>query len=156
MPQVSQTDLTEIRRISRKKSVRKLAKAVKADLDKETLSRMVSGYLVLKANGHPDSDFGKYLATKERSKTFRFAFKAAGSVLPSLLTDGEFRSLVMNTRKNMKRKSEEEQEKQREPQLQVAKAPDNAAKVGPVDVTIKRDAMAQGAQPPPNNPEDDA
>ncbi len=106
----------------------------------------MSAYLVLKANGHPDSDFVSYLTRKETGSTVKLGLKLAAAVGPSLLTDGEFRSLVMNTRKEMKREKQEKEQKQREPQMEAARAPKNRRKVGPVTVTMEKDAQKKGEE----------
>ena len=132
----------EIRRISQNKSIGKLSSAIRKDLDQKTLSKMVSAYLVLKANGHPDKDFVSFLTRKETKTTLKLGFKMATAVAPSLLTDGEFRSLVMGTRKQMKKEKQEKERKQREPQMEVEKAPKHRTKIGPVIVTESQQAAA--------------
>ena len=134
---ISETDVEEIKRISTKKSIRKVSRAILQDLDRDMLARIIAAYLVLKANGHTDSDFTKYLTTKETGKTLKLGFGAAGAVLPSLLTDGEFRSLVMNTRKQMKAQKERKEEEQRKAQAKLESEPKNVAKVGPVTVKME-------------------
>ncbi|MHB8565601.1 MAG: hypothetical protein ACYC7D_04055 [Nitrososphaerales archaeon] len=126
---VTNADVLEIRRLSENKSIRKLSQDIRKDLDQETLSKLMSAYLVLKANGHSDSDFVNYLTRKQTGSTFKLGFKLAAAVAPSLLTDGEFRSLVMNTRKEMKKEKREKEQKQKEPQEEAAKAPKNRPKV---------------------------
>jgi hypothetical protein len=139
---VSEKDAEEINRISKKKSIQKVSNAVLEDLDREMLSRIISAYMVLKANGHTDADLVKYLATKETKKTLKLGFGAAGALLPSLLTDGEFRGLVMNTRKQMKRQKEEKEEEQRRPQKELESEPKNVTKVGPVTVKVDPNALS--------------
>ena len=139
---ITEPDATEIRRIANNKSIRKLSSSIKKDLDRETLSKILSAYLVLKANGHTDKDFVNYLTRKETGSTFRLGFKMAGAVAPALLIDGEFRSLVMNTRKEMKKEKEIKEEKQRKPQKRVEHLPKNRTKIGPVTVTMKSDAAS--------------
>jgi hypothetical protein len=134
---VTDNDVREIERISRKGSIQKLSNTLLKDLNRDILSRMISSYMVLKANGHPDSDFAKYLTTKETKKVLKLGFGAAGTLLPSLLTDGEFRSLVMNTRKQMKRQKQESEQKQRRPQEKLADEPKNVAKIGPLTVKAR-------------------
>jgi hypothetical protein len=134
---LSNEDVRNIDRIARKKPIQKISNAVLEDLDRDSLARMISAYMVLKANGHTDADFLKYLTTKETKKVLKLGFGAAGAMLPSLLTDGEFRSLIMNTRKQMKRQKEEKEEEQREPQRRLEQEPKNETKVGPVKVTAR-------------------
>jgi hypothetical protein len=133
---ISEADVLEIKRLASKKSIKKIAKELRKDLDRETLALIISAYLVLKANGHPDGDLMKYLTRKETRKTLKLGFEAGKAVLPALLTDGEFRSLVMNTRKQMKKQKQIKEEKQREPQQRVSSEPDNEAKIGPVKVKL--------------------
>jgi hypothetical protein len=134
---VSDADVKEIKRLSQKKSLRKLSRVILEDLDRDTISRMMSAYLVLKANGHTDPDVIKYLTTKETKRALKIGFGAAGTVLPALLTDSEFRSLVMGTRKQMKKQKEMNDEKQRETQLALEKEPKNVQKVGPLTVKFQ-------------------
>ncbi|MHB1909084.1 MAG: hypothetical protein ACYCQJ_09490 [Nitrososphaerales archaeon] len=95
------SDIAEIERISRKKSVQKISHSVVSSLDEETLSTMISSYLVLKAHGHPDSDLMTFFVRNKTSKALKLGVKAGIATLPSLLTDNELRSLIMNTRKQM-------------------------------------------------------
>jgi hypothetical protein len=112
---LTETDIVEIVRISRKKSVRKIASTIIKDLDQETLGSLISAYLVLKAHGHPDSDLVKYLATNLTGKTLKLGLKAGGSTLPSIITDGELRSLMLQTRAQMNRKKNENLKKATQP-----------------------------------------
>ncbi len=98
---LSEADIAEIDRISKKKSVRKISYSIINSLDKETLSTLISSFLVLKAHGHPDSDLIKFLATKKIGKTLRLGLKAGSSALPLILTDSELRSLMLKTRAQM-------------------------------------------------------
>jgi hypothetical protein len=104
---LSEFDLAEIERISRKKSVRKVAHAVINSLDKDTLSTLISTFLVLKAHGHPDSDLIRYLATKKTGKTLKLGFKAGGPALSSIISDSEFRSLMLRARQQMNKQKQE-------------------------------------------------
>jgi hypothetical protein len=145
---VSEQDVREINRIASKKSIQKISKAMLEDLDRDMLARMISAYMVLKANGHPDNDMVKYLTTKETKKTLKLGFGAAGAVLPSLLTDSEFRALVSRTRKQMKRQKEEKEEEQRRTQQELEDKPKNVAKIGPVTVTVAPDALSVEKEAP--------
>jgi hypothetical protein len=109
---VSELDVEEINRIAGKKSIQRVSKAVLEDLDRETLARIISAYMVLRANGHRDNDLIKYLTTKETKKALKLGFGAASAVLASLIGDAEFRSLVMGTRKQMKKQKELSEEEQ--------------------------------------------
>jgi hypothetical protein len=134
---VTDEDVREIERISRKQSIQKLSNTLLKDLNRDLLSRMIAAYMVLKANGHNDADFAKYLTTKETKKLLKLGFGAASALLPSLLTDGEFRSLLMNTRKQMQRQKKESEAKQREPQQKLAEEPKNVVKIGPVTLKAR-------------------
>ena len=113
---ISEEDVAEISRLAEKKSIMNISKALLEHLDRETLSRMMSSYLVLKAHGHPDKDFVNYLTTKETGKTFKLGFAAARAFLPAMLTDGELRDLVMSTRKQMNKEKEEKEYDERLPE----------------------------------------
>ncbi len=77
---VTDGDVSEIERISRKQSIKKLSDTLLKDLNRELLSRMISAYMVLKANGHTDADVAKYLTTKESKKVLELGFGAGGRV----------------------------------------------------------------------------
>lgn len=102
-------DLAEIERISRKKSVRKVSRTIIKDLDTETLSMLLASFMVLKAHGHEDSDFVKYVSKK--SPTLKLGIKAGTSILPQLLTDSELRSLIMKTREQINKQKKRSQAK---------------------------------------------
>lgn len=138
---ISKEDIEEIARISQKKSIRKLSKAVLDDLDREMLSRMICAYLVLKANGHPDGDFARYLITKETRKVMKLGFGTAGVLLPSLLTDGEFRSLVMNTRKQLNKQRKKREAEKKRLQEKLEEEPKNAIKIGGVTIRFSPNAL---------------
>jgi hypothetical protein len=142
---LTEEDVKEIARISQKKSIQRVSKAVLGDLDRDMLSRMISAYMVLKANGHTDSDFIKYLTTKETRKVLKLGFGAAGALLPSLLTDGEFRSLVMSTRRQMKKQKQEKEEEQRRAQKKLEEEPKNIAQIGPITVKAEPNANLSGS-----------
>jgi hypothetical protein len=119
-----------------------MSDSILKDLDAETLAKMISAFLVLKANGHPDNDMVSFLMRKDTKTTMKLGFKMSASILPSLLTDSEFRSLVWGTYSQLKKQKERKNEKQRKPQKALAKAPKNRAKVGPVTVTVEPQATA--------------
>jgi hypothetical protein len=106
---LSPADLSEIERISRKKSVRKVSRTIIKDLDQEALSSLIASFIVLKAHGHSDSDFVKYVSTK--SPTLKLGIKAGTSILPQLLTDSELRSLIMKTREQINKQKKRNQSK---------------------------------------------
>jgi hypothetical protein len=136
MPPLSERDIAEIKRISQKKPVRNLAHNIRKDLDRETLGKMISAYLVLKANGHTDRDFANYVMTKETRRTLRLALAGARAAAPSFLTDSEFRSLVLKTWGEMRAAKKEREEEQRQKQRQLEKASKNVVKAGPMTVTM--------------------
>jgi hypothetical protein len=103
---LSEADIAEIERISRKKSVRRVSHSIVNYLDKDTLSMLVSSFLVLKAHGHPDSDLIKYLATK--SKTLQLGLKVGSSALPSIFSDSELRSLMLKTRQQLNKQKQKD------------------------------------------------
>ncbi|MGI0092325.1 MAG: hypothetical protein ACREBS_11510 [Nitrososphaerales archaeon] len=137
---LSDSDIAEIVRISEKKSIRRIVKGIRKDLDREMLSKMISAYLVLKANGHSDNEFANYLTRRETKKMLKLGFTASKSALPALLTDGEFRSLVINTRKQMKKHKGIQEEEQRRVQQEIAekRSDKSVAKVGAVTVTMNQ------------------
>jgi hypothetical protein len=72
-----------------------LAESVLRGLDEETISKLMAAFLYLKSNGHPDSDFGKFIAKKELWGTLAIGLNVIGAFIPAILFDAEFRNLVM-------------------------------------------------------------
>jgi hypothetical protein len=99
---------------------------------------------VLKANGHSDSEFVRYLTTKETKKVLKLGFGAAGAALPSFLLDGEFRSLVMKTRKQLKSQKQKAEDEQIQTQQKLMEVPKNVAKIGPVLVSANSAVFESG------------
>ena len=99
---LSEDDLKEIDRISGKKSVRKVSKTLLKDLDNRTLSLLIASYIVLKAKGHTDADFVKYVS--RRSTALKLGVMAGASIAPRLIVDREFRSLLAKTSKELNKK----------------------------------------------------
>jgi hypothetical protein len=139
---VTEADKEKILRISNNKSIVKLSSALKKDLNKEVLTKMISAFLVLKANGHPDRDLVRYFTRREKKMSAKLGFKTAGTVAPSLLIDGEFRSLVMGTRRQMKHEKKEKEQRQRDTQKSLEKAPKNKARIGSRTITVSREASS--------------
>jgi hypothetical protein len=103
---LSEADISEIERISKKKSVRKISNSIIHNLNRETLATLIASFLVLKAHGHADSDLIKYLATNRIGKTLKLGLKTGSSALPSILTDSELRSLILKTRAQMNKQKQ--------------------------------------------------
>jgi hypothetical protein len=94
---VTDEEVAQIKRLARSSSVLGLSDAVLRGLDEYTLSRIIAGYLYFKSNGRPDKDFAMYLGTKEIWSTLTIGLNVMGAVIPALLFDKEFRTLVMKT-----------------------------------------------------------
>jgi hypothetical protein len=92
---VDDQEKMQINRLERSTSIRNLAESVLKGLDEETVSRLMAAFLYLKSNGHPDSDFAKFIAKKELWGTLSIGLNVMGAFIPAILFDSEFRNLVM-------------------------------------------------------------
>ncbi|GEM_PF-2075070 len=92
--EITPSDVDSIRRLSRKRAVKRISSTLLKKLNPEMLARLMAAYIVLKSNGHPDSDFVKYLVAKEsRSIFLGIGFNLLVALSSSLLSDSEFRKL---------------------------------------------------------------
>lgn len=92
---IDDQEKSQINRLERSASIMNLAESVSRGLDDETISRILAAFLYLKSNGHPDSDFGKFIAKKELWGTLAIGLNVMGAFIPAILFDSEFRNLVM-------------------------------------------------------------
>jgi hypothetical protein len=90
-------EIFQIKRLANSTSIRGLSDAVIRSLDESSLSRIIAGYLYLKANRRPDKDFATYLATKELWSTLSIGLNVMGAILPAMIFDKEFRTLALKT-----------------------------------------------------------
>ncbi|MGI0092326.1 MAG: hypothetical protein ACREBS_11515, partial [Nitrososphaerales archaeon] len=89
---VTDSEAEQIKRLARSNWVLGISDAVLRSLDDETLSRLIAGYLYVKANGRPDKDFATFLATKELWSTLAIGLNVMGAVIPAMIFDKEFRT----------------------------------------------------------------
>jgi hypothetical protein len=94
---VTDSEINQIKRLSKSNWVLGISDSVLRSLDKKTLSRIMSGYLYMKSSGRPDKDFVGYLAMKELWSTATIGINVMAAVIPAMLFDNEFRTLAMKT-----------------------------------------------------------
>lgn len=84
-----------IDKLEQSPSIINLSQSLLRGLDEDTVARLMSAFLYLKANGHHDSEFAKFIATKELWGTLTIGLNVVGAFIPAMLFDKEFRALVM-------------------------------------------------------------
>jgi hypothetical protein len=94
---VTDAEITQINRLSRSNWVIGIADSVLRSLDRETLAKMIGGYLYFKSNGRSEKDFIGYMTKKELWATAAIGLNVMSAVIPALLFDKEFRMLAMKT-----------------------------------------------------------
>jgi hypothetical protein len=94
---VTEDEIAQIKRLSRSNWVIGIADSVLKSLDRQTVSKMMSGYLYFKSNGRPDKDFVGYVTKKELWSTVAIGLNVMSAVIPAMLFDKEFRTLAMKT-----------------------------------------------------------
>lgn len=92
---VSNDEKLQIDRLEVSPSIMNLSQSVLRGLDEDTIARLMAAFLYLKSGGHPDSDFAKFIGTKEFWGTLTIGLNVMGAFIPAMLFDDEFRSLVM-------------------------------------------------------------
>jgi hypothetical protein len=94
---ITDSEVNQVKRLSRSASVLSITEAVQRSLDEETLSRIIASFLYFKSNGKPDKDFVEYIGTKELWNTLAIGLNVMGAFLPALIFDKEFRVLAMKS-----------------------------------------------------------
>ena len=102
---LSSSDVAEIQKLSSSPSFLKLADSILKDLDRDTLAEFLAGYLYFKSKGRANSDFAFFLATKKFSKLAMITINVLAVLLPGLLFDKAFRSVIFGAGKKSTRKS---------------------------------------------------
>ncbi|MHB1908813.1 MAG: hypothetical protein ACYCQJ_08060 [Nitrososphaerales archaeon] len=92
---ITKDEKIEIDRLEQSPSIINLSQSVLRGLDEDTVARLMSAFLYLKANNRPDSEFAKFMATKELWGTLTIGLNVMGAFIPAMLCDKEFRALVM-------------------------------------------------------------
>ena len=94
---MTDAEVAQIKRLSRSNWVLGISDSVLRSLDQETVAKMTSGYLYFKSNGRPDRDFIGYMTKKELWATAAIGLNVMSAVIPAMLFDKEFRTLVMKS-----------------------------------------------------------
>jgi hypothetical protein len=90
------SDAEEIQRLSSSPSFLRLTDSILASFDRDTLAEFLAGYLYFKSKGRTDSDFALFVMTKKFGKVIRIAMKVVAALIPGLLFDKEFRSVIFS------------------------------------------------------------
>lgn len=72
-----------------------LSDSILKSLDRNTLAGFLAGYLYFKSKGRTNSDFALFIMTKKFGKTVRIAMNITAALVPGLLFDKAFRSVIM-------------------------------------------------------------
>jgi len=71
-----------------------LTDSILINFDRKTLAEFLAGYLYFKSKGRPNSDFAFFIMTKKFGKTVRIAMNITAALVPGLLFDKAFRSVI--------------------------------------------------------------
>lgn len=91
---MSSTDEAEIQRLSSSPSFLRLADSILLSLDRDTLAEFLAGYLYFKSKGRTNGDFAFFVATKKFGKGVTIAMNVIVALIPGLLFDKAFRSVI--------------------------------------------------------------
>ena len=92
---LASSDAAEIQKLSTSPSFLKLADSILQNMDRDTLAEFLAGYLYLKSNERSNNDFTFFLATKKFPKLAMISMNVLAVVLPGLLLDKAFRSVIL-------------------------------------------------------------
>jgi hypothetical protein len=73
----------------------RLADSILISLDRETLAEFLAGYLYFKSKGRTNGDFAVFVMTKKFGKGVTIGMNVILGLLPGLLFDKEFRSVIL-------------------------------------------------------------
>ncbi|MHB1868406.1 MAG: hypothetical protein ACYCPP_05615 [Nitrososphaerales archaeon] len=105
---LTSSDAAEIQKLSSSTSFLKLADSILQNMDRDTLAEFLAGYLYFKSNEGSNSDFAFFLATKKFPKIAMISMNVLAVVLPGLLLDKAFRSVILGAAAKSSKKSERE------------------------------------------------
>ena len=100
---LSSSDSEEIRKLSTSPSFLKLSDSILQNLDRDTLSELLAGYFYFKSNGRSNSDFAFFMATHKFSKVATITLSVLAVMLPGLILDKAFRSVIFRAAKSSKK-----------------------------------------------------
>ena len=93
---MNNSDSQEIRRLSSSPSFLGLADSILASFDRDTLAEFLAGYLYFKSKGRTNTDFAFFVMTKKFGKGVRIAMHITAALVPGLLFDKAFRSVILS------------------------------------------------------------
>jgi hypothetical protein len=88
------SDAEEIQRLSSSASFLELSDSILTSFDRKTLAEFLAGYLYFRSKGKTNSDFAFFIMTKKFGKTVRIAMNITSALVPGLLFDKAFRSVI--------------------------------------------------------------
>ena len=94
---LSSSDEAEIQRLSSSPSFLRLADSILLSLDRDTLAELIAGYLYFKSRGRTNGDFAFFVATRKFRKGVTIAMNVIVALIPGLLFDKAFRSVIFTT-----------------------------------------------------------
>lgn len=104
--ELSDSDAQEIQRLSSSPSFLRLADSILTSFDRDTLAEFLAGYLYFESKGGSRSDYARFLLTKKFGKGIRITMKILAALIPGLLFDKAFRSVVFGAAANSFGKSQ--------------------------------------------------
>lgn len=78
----------------------RLADSILASFDRDTLAEFLAGYLYFESKGGSRFDYALFLATKKFGMGLRIAMNILAAIVPGLLFDKVFRSVVFGAAVN--------------------------------------------------------
>jgi len=95
------SDAEEIERLSSSTPFLELTDSILRSFDRKTLSEYLAGYLYFMSKGRTNSDFVLFIMTKKFGKTVRIAMDITAGLVPGLLFDKAFRSVIFASSKKL-------------------------------------------------------
>jgi hypothetical protein len=92
--ELGDSDAKEIEKLSSSPSFLGLADSLLKSFDRDTLAEFLAGYLYFRSKGRTNSDFVFFLVTKKFGKAATVAMSIFAALIPGLLFDKQFRSVV--------------------------------------------------------------
>ena len=91
---LSSSDEAEIQRLSSSPSFLRLADSILLSLDRDTLAELLASYLYFRSKGRTNGDFALFVITKKFGKGVTIAMNVILALIPGLLFDKAFRSVI--------------------------------------------------------------
>jgi len=86
----------EIQRLSSSPSFLRLADSILASMDRDTLAELLAGYAYFRSEERSNRDFALYFVTRRFGKTLTFGINMVAALIPGLLFDKGFRSVIFS------------------------------------------------------------